>query len=190
VEKMITIQPREKINKVGEFYHEVFNISEAYKRYWLEHTLFHWDFWINVLFSIVPIVVWIKVRKRESSNRLLFSGMFVLIVSSYLDLLGVQEGKWYYTGKVIPYLPSFLPWDWSILPVFTMLLIQSKPKMPSILKGLIFGGIGAFIGEPFFKWLGFYVETDWNTFYSFPIYFAIYLIAHRLSKAKNFDPID
>jgi hypothetical protein len=186
---MLTIQPKDKIKKIGEFYQEVSSTNEAYQRYWLKHTLFHWDFWLNVMFSIIPIVVWIIVRKRESSNRLLFSGMFVFIVSSYLDILGIHEGKWFYTGKVLPYLASFLPWDWSILPVFTMLLIQFKPKISPILKGFIFAGVGAFIGEPFFQWLGFYVETDWSKFYSFPIYFFIYLIAHRLSKVKNFEPI-
>jgi uncharacterized membrane protein len=53
------------------------------------------------------------------------------------------------------------------------LLIQYKPEVKAYWKGLIFAGVSAFIGEPFFTWLGFYIAKNWNTLYSFPIYFFI-----------------
>ncbi|SMQ78088.1 hypothetical protein SAMN05444673_3234 [Bacillus sp. OV166] len=186
---MKTLQSKEKIKKVGEFYNEVSKANEDYLKYWLDNTLFHWDFWLSIVFTIVPIIFWIKIRKKESSSRLLFTGMFVFIISSWLDFLGVQCGKWYYTGKVIPSIPSYVPWDWIILPVFVMTLILFKPKSSPILKGLIFASVSTLIGEPLFLWLGFYVIKDWNMLYSFPIYFIIYLLANRMSKVKNFEPI-
>lgn len=186
---MNTLQSEKQIKKVGEFYQEIADVNEDYLKYWVNHTLFHWDFWLSLAFTVVPIIFWIKFRKKESSNRLLFSGMFVLIISSWFDFLGAQYGKWYYTGKVVPSIPSFLPWDWVVLPVFTMTLIQLKPRMSPLLKGLIFAGLSTFIGEPFFLWLGLYILKDWNILYSFPIYWVIYIAAHRLSKADHFEPI-
>ncbi|UNJ81252.1 hypothetical protein (plasmid) [Metabacillus dongyingensis] len=106
-----------------------------------------------------------------------------------LDFLGVAFGKWYYTGKVIPTIPSYIPWDFVLIPVFVMFLIQFKPHWSPILKGILFAGVSSFVGEPFFKWLGFYVELEWSPFYSFPIYIVIYLISSRLSKVKSFQPI-
>lgn len=79
--------------------------------------------------------------------------------------------------------------DWVLLPILLMTLIQFKPKVFPIIKGLIFASINTFIGEPLFIWLGFYVIKDWHIFYSFPIYFVIFLLAYRLSKVKNFEPI-
>jgi hypothetical protein len=186
---MKTLQDPEKMKKVGSFYEMNTKANQEYIEFWKEHTLFHWDFWVALIFIIVPIIFWIKIRKKESSNRLLFVGFFVLIIASYLDFVGVQFGKWYYTGKALPTIPSYLPWDWTIFPVFVMTLIQFKPSIPPLIKGLFFAGFSAFVGEPLFLWLGFYVMNDWHTYYSFPIYFVIYLLAHKMSTVKNFEPI-
>ena len=187
---MSPLQSEEKLKEVNQLYKLVIKANEDYLQFWLKNTLFHWDFWISlVIFTIIPIVFWLKFRKKESTGRLLFVGMFVLIVSSWFDFLGVLYEKWYYTGKVFPSIPAFIPWDWVIMPIFVMTLIQIKPKSSPILKGLIFASINTFIGEPLLKWLGFYVSMEWNTLYSFPIYFAIYVISYRLSKVKGFEPI-
>jgi hypothetical protein len=187
---MNALQSEKKIKEVGEFYSEVAKTNKDYLEYWLDHTLFHWDFWLSlIVFTIVPVVFWIKFRKKESSNRLLFTGMFVFIIASWLDFLGVQFGKWYYTGKVIPSIPSYVPWDWVILPVFIMTLIQFKPHISPVLKAIFFASVSTFIGEPLFLWLGFYVIKDWHILYSFPIYFIIYLLANRVSNVKNFERI-
>lgn len=88
---MNTLQSEKKLKEVGEFYSEIAKTNQDYLNYWLNNTLFHWDFWVSlIIFTIVPIVFWIKIRKKESSNRLLFSGMFVFIISSWFDFLGVQ----------------------------------------------------------------------------------------------------
>ena len=187
---MNPLQSEEKLKEVNELYQLVIKANEEYFQFWLKNTLFHWDFWTAlIIFTIIPIVFWLKFRKKESTGRLLFVGMFVLIISSWLDLLGVLYGKWYYTGKVIPSIPAFIPWDWVIMPILVMTLIQIKPQSSPIIKGLILASMNTFIGEPLLKWLGFYVTMEWDILYSFPIYFVIYLIAHWLSKAKSFNPI-
>ena len=90
-----------------------------------------------------------QVSKEREHTPFLICWFFVALVSSWLDFLGVQFGKWYYTGKVIPSIPSYVPWDFVLIPIFVMFLIQFKPHLSPILKGLLFAGVSAFIGEPF-----------------------------------------
>ena len=90
---MKTLQNPEKLKKVGSFYEKVTDTNKEYFHYWKEHTLFHWDFWLTlVLFIFCPIIFWIKFRKKKSTNRLLFVGFFVAIISSWMDFIGVQCG--------------------------------------------------------------------------------------------------
>jgi hypothetical protein len=184
-----TLVSEEQIRRGSEFYDRVVNANKDYFDYWLEETFLHWDFWLSFAFTVIPWIVFVVFRKKESTNRLLYAGLFAMILSFWLDFLGVVFGLWYYAGKVFPTIPSYAPWDFSILPVFIMLLIQYKPKVKAYWKGLIFAGVSAFIGEPFFTWLGFYIAKNWDTLYSFPIYFFIYIACHRLSTVEQFEPI-
>lgn len=101
--------------------------------------------------------------------------MFVFTPSSWLDFLGVQYGKWYYTGKVLPSIPSYVPWDWVILPVLVMTLIQFKPQISPILKVIIYAGVSTFIGEPLFLWVRFLRHKG----LAYPL-FLLYIFHHLL----------
>ncbi|MCU9614659.1 hypothetical protein OEV98_14035 [Caldibacillus lycopersici] len=185
-----TLVGEKQLERVGEIHNKVFEANKEYLNYWLHNTFLHWDFWLSFVFTVAPWVVFIIVRKKTSTHRLLYVGLFAIFLSSWFDFLGVMYGLWYYTGKVFPSMPSYMPWDFSILPVFIMLLIQFKPNMKAHWKGVFFATVGTCIGEPFFKWLGFYVTLKWNGWYSFAIYFFIYVSCHRLSRVSNFDLIE
>jgi xanthine/uracil permease len=103
-----------------------------------------------------------------------------------MDFVGTMYGLWYYTGKPIPTMPAYLPWDFSLIPVMVMFFIQYKPTSSPFIKALIFATVSSFIAEPLFKWIGIYVITNWKILYSFPIYFLIYLIAHKVSRVNKF----
>ncbi|MGC5328432.1 CBO0543 family protein [Brevibacillus sp. SYSU BS000544] len=186
---MKTVQDPEKINKVKEFYENVTKSHYDFLDFWLKNTLFHWDFWLSLFLTIIPWIIWIKYRKKESTGRLITCILFVIFLSSWLDFIGTTYGLWFYTGKVIPTIPSYIPWDFSILPIVISFFLQIKPEYSYIKKAFLFAGISAFIGEPIFIWLGFYVNLRWNVFYSFPIYLLIYIAAHKFSKIRGFDPI-
>ncbi|WP_449622413.1 CBO0543 family protein [Robertmurraya sp. Marseille-Q9965] len=184
------MEKEKKIKFVGDIYDRVHKANDKYLDFWTENTFLHWDFWLSLAFTLIPWILFIIFRKRESTNRLLFVGFFAIIFSSWLDFIGVVCGLWFYTGKVVPTIPSYMPWDFCILPVFVMFIIQYKPKMKPYWKGLFFAGVGSFIGEPLFKWLGFYVAVHWNKFCSFPIYFLLYMVCHWLSKVNQFEKIE
>lgn len=131
------------------------------------------------------------LRKRESTYRLLTAGFFIIIVCSWCDVLGTTLGKWHYNFDVIPMLPSYAPWDFTVPPVLAMSLIQYKPHIHPTIKAVIFGGVSAFGGEPIAKWLRIYDSHNWKHIhiYSFVIFVLIYLIAHFISSRKTFEEI-
>ncbi|MDC3418420.1 CBO0543 family protein [Aquibacillus salsiterrae] len=179
----------EKIKKTDELYDEFHQIQMEYLKYWQETTLWHWEFWLSISLTIFPWIIWFIIRKRGSEARLLLAGSFVLIISSWFDFLGVVFGLWHYSGKALPTIPTYFPWDFSLLPVWTMLWLQFKPTFNPFFKAIIYSALTSFLGEPLFEWLGLYSSEKWNVFYSFLVYIFIYLIAYRISKAKTFDTL-
>ncbi|MCM3567262.1 CBO0543 family protein [Neobacillus mesonae] len=179
----------EKLKKGNEFYDRIHQVEVDHFHYWQENILWNWEFWLSAVLSVLPWVIWFIFRKRGSEARLLLAGCFVLIIACWLDFMGVISGLWYYSGKVMPTIPSFFPWDFSLLPVIMMLWLQYKPNLHPLLKAFIFSAFSAFIGEPFFEWVGMYCTEKWSSFYSFIIYMVIYLLAHWISRTKAFDSL-
>ncbi|WLD93596.1 CBO0543 family protein [Alkalihalobacillus sp. AL-G] len=140
---------------------------------------------------VLPWVFWFFLRKKESTNRLLLSGLVVYLVTSTLDSIGVAFGLWHYLYTPLPYIHTFfVPWDVSAFPVMTMLLIQFKPQINPFIKAVFFALTVAFVFEPFFSWLDVYVPVKWEYYYGVPIYFFIYILAHSVSRRKHFEPIE
>ncbi|KAF0822094.1 hypothetical protein KIS1582_4115 [Cytobacillus firmus] len=75
------------------------------------------------------------------------------------------------------------------MPVTIMFFLQIKPQVSPIIKGLIFAGITAFIAETFSLWIGYYKYPGWNSIFSFPFFFVIYLIAHKLAHSSAIKPL-
>ncbi|WP_102346097.1 CBO0543 family protein [Bacillus sp. Marseille-P3661] len=156
---------------------------------WKENILFTWQWGLSIILSILPWLLWIKFRKKDSTIRLLCVGFFVLIIASWLDFLGVAFGLWYYVYDVTYLIPNYFPWDFTLIPVITMFFIQIKPNFNPFIKSVLFSVILSFLAEPFFIWLGLYQSLKWEHIYSFPIYIFIYLVADFISKRNSWAKI-
>ncbi|MDR3601255.1 MAG: hypothetical protein P4L49_12370 [Desulfosporosinus sp.] len=156
---------------------------------WLKYTLLSWQWWLGVGLTTVPWIVWLKFRRKESSNRLLFTGFFVIIISSWFDTLGILFGTWSYYYNVVPFSPAFIPWDVTLLPVALMFSLQITFGISLIIRAIIFSAFSSFIVEPFFVWIGFYNPKSWEYIYSFPILFLIYLVSNWFSKRSDFEKL-
>ncbi|MGO4889465.1 CBO0543 family protein [Anaerobacillus sp. MEB173] len=156
---------------------------------WIEHIVFSAGWWIGLCLLILPWLLWIIFRKKESTNRLLIGGVWVAFIATFLNYAGVSMGLWHYDIKLIPIMPDFLAWDFALLPVTVMFFIQIKPNIKPLVKALIFSALTAFIGEPLFKWLGFFDYPNWHYLASVPFYVVIYLIANKLVNGTNFDSV-
>jgi len=156
---------------------------------WLKYTFLTWQWWLGLSLAIMPWVVWLIFRKKESTDRLLFAGLFVVIISSWFDIVGILFGLWSYHYNVLPFSPSFAPWDFTLLPVAIMFALQIKPKINPFIKGIVFAAFSSFVIEPFFVWIGLYNPKHWEHIYSFPVILIIFLLAHRISKRSKFESI-
>lgn len=70
-----------------------------------------------------------------------------MLISSWLDYVGVTLGLWRYYNKLIPLMPDYIAWDFAHMPVTIMFFLQIKPQVNPIIKGLIFAGMTAFIAR-------------------------------------------
>ncbi len=157
---------------------------------WLKDTLFTWKWWLGVVMSTVPWIIWFIFRRQESKDRLLLAGFFVMLIASWFDVLGVLFGLWSYYHNVVPFSPAFVPWDFTLLPVMTMFFLQIKPRISPWLKAIVLSGISSFMAEPLFVYIGLYNPKHWKFIYSFPILAVIYLMAHWLSRRVAFKELD
>jgi hypothetical protein len=177
----------EHFTRTEAVYNSISQANVEMIKVWLKYSFLTLQWWLGVCLAIIPWVLWMIFRKKESTNRLLFVGFFVMLISSWLDLIGILFGLWSYDFNVVPFSPAFVPWDFTLLPISIMFFIQIKPKVSPIIKGIAFSVFSSFIAEPFFVWIGTYNTKHWKYVYSFPIVIVIYLLSDWLSKRPYFE---
>ncbi|MFD2703647.1 CBO0543 family protein [Paenibacillus shunpengii] len=119
---------------------------------WRNHVLFTRQWWLGVGLSICPWLIWIGIRDQRATGQFLLSGFTIIIVSSWLDQLGISMGLWHYHWEVIPFMPANFPWNFSLLPVTVMFLNQYKPEVNPLIKALLFGGFPLLWPSRSHKW--------------------------------------
>lgn len=175
--------------KIKELHEQIDVANTDLSGIWKEDILFTWQWWLGIGFILGFWVLWFRYRKNSSTSRLLYAGFIVIILSSWFDFIGITLGLWYYPVELLPTIPSYVLFDFTLLPILTMILLQYRPEMNTFIKACIFAGVSAFIGEPLFGWLGFYENLHWEYYYSIPILILIYLIAYYLSRRETFEHI-
>jgi hypothetical protein len=168
-------------NQLEKAYKEFDELHDRMAEIWAEHILFTWEWWLGILLTILPWVLWFIFHKKESTGRLLAAGLFVICISSFLDILGVALGFWHYHLETLPLIPAHTPWNITLLPVIVMALLQCKPYIHPLLKAAVFTVLSAYIGEPFAQWIGLYDPEKWKHIYSVPGYFILYMTAHYIA---------
>jgi hypothetical protein len=154
-------------------------------RIWMEHMVFTWHWWADLLMAVLPWVIWLIVRDKRDTHNLLYAGLFAMLVAVLLDTLGVSQDAWHYNTWLLPLLPEYLPWDLTMMPVITMLFYQFYPNVNPWIKSVVYGLIASFAVEPLFIAMSFYKQGTWEHYFSFPIYIVIYLIGYWLYTRKK-----
>lgn len=166
------------------------NAFEHIHDVWVKEVLFTWRWWVGLALGVLPWLWWWFVfRKKDSTGRLLYAGYFVMAISVSLDVIGDQIGLWAYRFEVTPFIPAFVPWNSTLMPIVVMSLIQAKPHENPIYKAIFFSVTTAIIGEELAVQLGFYKMINWKHAYSIPFYFAIYIAASKLANTMAIAPI-
>lgn len=175
-----------KVEKVNDMLHQA-NIDLYH--FWLTDILFKWHWWVSLSMMIIPWLVWIAIRKKSSTHRLLFAGAVTALLYTGLDTIGMALGLWGYNSKIVPLIPPYEPYDLSLGPIMTMLFLQFKPNSKPIVKAIVYAAIASFAFQPALQWAGLYNPKVWKHIYSFPILVVIYLIAHFAATRKQFEKL-
>lgn len=163
------------VNEIEKANNEYRNAFYDMARVWWQDVILKWHWWVELGLAVLPWALWFIVHDRKNSRHLLAAGFLTLFISSVLDMTGIYLGLWNYHTMLLPIVPAHIPWDWSVMPVSAMLFYQFKPRINPWIKAAVFSGIGSFIAEPVFEWIGIYHTIAWQYWYSFPIYIAVYM---------------
>lgn len=169
---------------LDEIYKEVQQGNLKVYDIWINNIVFTWRWWLGVALSIVPFILWIKIRDRNNTARLLFVGLVVAIISNTLDTLGSAYNLWHYDWKVLPFTAIYFPWNFTLFPVTVMIMLQFLPKFNKYIKAVGLSFMCSFVFEPFFSWINMYHIIHWEYWYSFIIYIPLYLYYDYLYSSK------
>ncbi|MFB4320801.1 CBO0543 family protein, partial [Priestia sp. BR_2] len=148
---------------------------------WLKNEFLTWEWWILVVFLVVPWVIWARLVKRDIILEILLFGTVIILTTTLLDVVGVQYSFWEYPIALLPIIPRAFPFDFSIVPVAYMLLYQYFRTWKSfILAQIIMALTYAYIGEPFCEWVKFVNYLEWRYRYSFIYYIILGIVTRAL----------
>ena len=165
-------------------YNIIANANYKIYRYWFTDIVFTWRWWVGVVLTILPWIVWTIIKDKNNTARLLFVGLVASLVATTLDNVGIAFGLWYYHYNVTPFFITLIPWDLSLFPVGIMLILQIKPNINKYIKALLFAFFTSFVFEPFFVWIGMYQTIHYKCWYSFFVYVPLYLFFYFIYKSK------
>jgi hypothetical protein len=154
---------------------------------WLNNELFTWNWWVLVAFIVIPSIIWIRVVDRKRILEILLFGTLVIILTSFLDAIGVDLMFWVYPVQFIPLTPRSLPFDVFMVAITYMLLYQFFIKWKSYINALVIMAFTfAFIGEPISKYLNLVYYIKWKYHYSFLYYIVLGIsIKALVNKCKD-----
>lgn len=105
------LMSEQTIEKIKEAYEALAKVHIDFLPLFVNQILFTFGWWFKFGEAVLPWLLWIFIRNKKSTSRLLFAGFFVILVSSYLDFLVISYGLWRYPIMLTPTIPSFFPWD-------------------------------------------------------------------------------
>lgn len=180
----MNLNSNQTIQKIDEINNKATKVIIQMKEVWMSDVIFTWRWWIGLILTIIPWILWYLFRRKESTDRLLYIAFIVIIISVGTDVIGDQYGIWHYRYNLLPILPTYFPWDFTLMPIAIITLLQIKPKSNPLIKATIFALGSSYIGEPIFYWIGVYQTIHWRFTYSVPIQFCIYLLMHWIYNKK------
>jgi len=178
----MTTSQNELINQFRELGKVVDNLSVDY---WTEYASFNtWQFWLNLIFLFVPLLVLLKFIDRSQIFRILFFGFTIHALMNYFDSIAVGKGFVFHPYPIFPLFDINLSVNTSFIPVTFMLFYQygvNKKKnmyivglVAALFTGIILGSLDDAIDL-----LRVYKGT--NIFFIFLVDYIEFLLAYWLT---------
>ena len=150
--------------------------------HWLRFEVFTWQWWIGIVFIVIPILVWWKLVDKRKILVITTFGFLVNILATVLDITGSELVLWNYTIRILPQIPLLFPVDFILVPIAYMLIFQRYRAWPQFILASTIVALGlAFILEPLAVYIKQYQLISWHYIYSFPIYILISIISKLIT---------
>ena len=174
---------------VAQLNNQIHQVHKSLYKLWLDYQFLTWRWWITVGLLIIPCLLWLILRKRNSTFQMLTVYLLVTLIANVLDSIGINSGLWSYPITIFPFTSCAVAFNFSALPITTLFFLQYVPKVKPLIKALVYSLTGSFIFQPAMQYLGLVNHEKWLDYYSFPILFCIYLASDWLAKRTQYTPI-
>ncbi len=149
--------------------------------HWREYELYTFQFWLLMTLLILPWFIWWKLVDKKRFLEIIIYGLLISTTATILDELGCQMNLWEYRYDVEPLFPRLIPMNFTMIPIWYMLIYQYFSKWKSFITANIASAAClTYIGEPIFVMIGIYELLIWKHIYSFPIYIILAIIFKSL----------
>ncbi|MDQ0351832.1 hypothetical protein J2R98_001664 [Alkalibacillus filiformis] len=160
------------------------NLSQYQLEYWESFSsLGTWQFWIIMLFLILPLIILFIFIDKNKALLLGFFGLNYHIWFTYVNFIGTDLALWEYPYQVFPFIPGFAL-DASLVPVSFMLLYQwTLNQNKSIyLYSVLLSALLAFILKPIMvNFHFFHMYNGINYFHLFLFYLAFFIFSKLIT---------
>lgn len=103
-----------------------------------------WFFQIVLVLSSYVLFFYLVDKKRIV--QLLLFGSLVAVSFSVYDSIGEQLGQWEYLKLILPFTPNFFLGDFTLIPLYAMLVYQYTSSWGTFLLGiLVWAGLFVFV---------------------------------------------
>ncbi len=141
---------------------------------WISKELFSFGWIFNICFLIIFYIIWIILIDKKRLKELLLFGALISVVASFIDIVAVSLGLWEYKTRLFPINPATFPFDYTVLPILYIFVMQYSSSWKSYLIGSVIAcSIFSFIISPIYVWLGIKIYHNFNYFYMFVLVFTV-----------------
>ena len=141
--------------------------------------------WKNELFSpawlgIIAVIllsyyICFRLLDKRRLTQLLLYGSLMTVSITIIDIFATQFGFWTFLIRVLPIVPSVLFFDYTIIPLYYMLVYQYSSTWRRFAAwNAVLAGIISFIFFPLLTALKLFKLDNWRYIYFFPL---IYILA-------------
>jgi hypothetical protein len=147
--------------------------QQSYK-HWATQELFTFPWIFNVVFLLILYIIWVKIVDKHRLRGLILYGSLLSVAAVLIDTIAVTIGLWEYTVSIFPLSPAPFPFDYTVLPIFYMTVLQYTSTWRGYLTGsLVAAALFSFIIEPIYIGLGIKVFHHFNYFFMFVLVLAV-----------------
>jgi hypothetical protein len=165
----------------NEFYQKEAADNFQFYQLWYAYDLGTAAWWLCVLLTVVPWIIFWLTRDRQKTLPGLLIGSWVCLFSIILDRIGLDLDFWHYNIHVLPVRHGIFPWDAALLPTTILIALRYSSSRSMVRSGILYSLAVSFVGQPLFdEVLHFVHHEHWRYGYSLPFMFFMYAGSHYL----------